>query len=316
MNALKSVNVLAPTLEKLGDASFILYHILTEYYIKIVADEPNAFAKFKAIIELPESNVVEAAAKAVILAKTLYNEVVSESKNNEEACAKLDGITSPTDNTTKIKPRVNELGKRLFCDPRLESIQLYFFYLFRDESKIQSVCKWSVFLDENGLNEYRISISEDGADMFRPVYSINPQNPLNAYYCGMSNAVRNSAQHIIDYVTRTLNGVSPNERLHRVGILRMMLISVLYYEYFVKNVVCDKAEAAIVGGLRGLLNISNVELPAFTFFTLGQLTAQRAAKYLSHLKPQQADNIPNLDPLYSTFSVNGRANTDGMFSRK
>ena len=310
------MNVLAPTLEKLGDASFILYHILTEYYAKIVADEPNAFAKFKAIVELPEGNVVESAAKAVILAKTLYNEVGAESKNNDEACAKLDSIADPANNTIKIKPKVNELGKKLFCDPRLESIQLYFFYLFRDESKIQNVCKWLAFLNENGLNEYSISVSEDGADMFRPVYAINPQNPLHAYYRGMCDAVRASTQHIIDYVTRTLNGISSNERLHRVGILRMVLVSVLYYEYFVKNVVCDKAEAAIVGGLRGLLNISDTELPAFTFFALGQLTAQRAAKYISHLKPQQADNIPNLDPLYSTFSVNGRANTDGMFSRK
>ena len=305
LNTLESVDVLAPTEDKLGDTPFVLYHILTKYHSKLVEDRKGE-DKIKAVHELPESNIVEVAAKAVSLAKLLYNEVVTPSKSDKEAGEKLKGL----------KKDINDDGKKLFSDKRVKNSQLYFFYLFRDESKIQSVCKWGTFLEDNGLNEYNITISEDGADMFQPLYVINPQNPLHRYYIDVRNAVCQSAQRLIEYTRGMLNGVNSTVAANRICIVRMMLVSVMYYEYFNKNRGCDAAKAALRGNLKGLLNINDKELPAFMFFASGPLTAQNSAEYFSHLNPQQADNIPNLDPLYSVFSSNGRKETDGIFSRK
>ena len=300
------MDLLAPTIDNLGDAPFVLYHILSEYHAKLLENKKAIDEKFNTLFGLPENNVVEVAAKAALLARLLYTEVVMPSKSDKEATEILGGL----------KKAANELGQRMFSDGRLKNAQLYFFYLFRDESKIQSVCKWGMFLADNGLNEYNISISKDTADMFQPLYVINPRNPLHANYVDVRNAVAQSPRHIIDYARRMLSGVSGSAAASRAGIIRMMLISVMYYEYFNKNRTCDNAKAAIKGDLRGLLNITDSELPAFMFFASGPLTAQNSAEYFAHLKPQQTDNITGLDPLYSTFSVNGRKEVDGIFSRK
>lgn len=310
------MDLLSPTQESLGNAPFILYHVLTDYCKKRIDNEKDE-KKFSVLLGLSEDNAIEAAVKTTMLAKLLYNIIVVPSKNDEEASEKL--LEKDKNGTKKFdvnKADVNELGKRLFSDDRLKNAQLFFFYLFRDESKIQNVCRWSTFLSENGLNDYNITVSNDCADMFQPLYVINPQNPLHKYYTDVRGAVGTSAQRIVDYTKATLGGISSNEKISRIGIIRMMLISVTYYEYFMKNKPCDAVKTAVKGELKGLLNIDNNELPAFLFFTFGHLTAQNTAEYFSFLRPQQADNITNLDPLYSIFSLNGRKENDGFFSRK
>ena len=305
MNVLESVDLLAPTEDNLGAAPFILYHILTEYYGRLL-EEAKGEEKFALVTRLGEGNAVEVAAKAAALGRVLCTEVGAVCKSDAEASEKVGAA----------KKAVNEAGQRLFSDKRVKNAQLYFFYFFRDESKIPSVCKWCGFLADNGLNEYNITISKDGADMFQPLYVISTQNPLHQSYVDVRNAVSQSGQRLIDYAQGVVRGANSAVAASRIGVLRMVLVSVMYYEYFNKGQACENAKAALRGNLRGVLNISDKEVPAFMFFANGPLTAQNSAEYFSHLRPQQADGISNLDPLYSVFSANGRKEFDGMFSRK
>ena len=291
-----ALDLMEPSLRNMDPKSFLYYHLLVPHIKRVLAavkydgtgDFKTGLARKKLeLLSTPTQNIVLRAVRASLLLTTFVTEVLANTKNDEEACTAM--------NATGV---ANALTSIFRSTHTLVNADIYFFSAFQDEVFVQRVCRWDKFIHTIGLDYYYIELSKDAEGLFLPPYALSSSEPLFGPYHDLEKAVRethkaNNPKAFIEKAIMLSRGSNANQRN-----VKMMLITIFYYDFFCNNVPLAPAVGNALDSLATTLDIRPEEMVVLKFFTRGFYNIED----------------PRFDPLIAMFSVKGRADSDNMFS--